>query len=101
LAHWANWHIEFPYLCAMKSMRFLLYSIALGIILTLSAPSASAQCPMCKTAVESSLKDKENTKGRGLNNGILYLLSLPYLVAGTMGVIWFRNTRKKKKEDNS
>ena len=85
----------------MKSIRFLLFTTVLGIALSLLAPTASAQCPMCKSAVESSLKDKENTKGRGLNNGILYLLSLPYLVAGTMGVIWFRNSRKKKKDENA
>jgi len=55
-----------------------------------------AQCPMCKAAVESAMKDKNNTKGKGLNKGILYLLSMPYLAIGIVGVVWYRNSKKKQ-----
>ena len=55
----------------------------------------SAQCPMCKSSVESSLKDGSSKAGAGLNNGILYLLAAPYLLCTILGVIWYRNYRRK------
>lgn len=63
--------------------------------------TASAQCPMCKANVESNRKAaQEDTKrkvvGSGLNQGILFLLAMPYLAAVGMGVYWYRNHRKKK-----
>ena len=56
----------------MKKITFILLLI-LGSIATVNA-----QCPMCKTAVESGMEEG-HTKGRGLNDGILYLLATPYL----------------------
>ncbi|MBK6565540.1 MAG: hypothetical protein IPL63_03720 [Saprospiraceae bacterium] len=55
------------------------------------------QCPMCKMSAESNLKDG-GTMGKGLNMGILFLLSLPYLIVGTLGYLWYRN---KKNYDES
>ncbi len=49
---------------------------------------AAAQCPMCKASVESGMKD-ENAKGRGLNDGILYLLATPYLAIAAIGGAWY------------
>lgn len=54
-----------------------------------------AQCPMCKTAVESSIKGGQNNVGKGLNDGILYLLAAPYLFVGALGVIWFKKYKAK------
>jgi hypothetical protein len=56
---------------------------------------ADAQCPMCKTAVESSIKGGQNNVGKGLNDGILYLLAAPYLFVGTLGFLWFKKYRAK------
>ncbi len=55
-----------------------------------------AQCPMCKTALESA-RDNGSGVGNSLNNGILYLLALPYLIATVFGIIWYRSTRRKKR----
>ena len=74
-----------------KSLIFLIIISAF-----LFAEPATAQCPMCKTSVESAMKDKNNTKGKGLNTGILYLLSVPYLAVGVVGVVWYFNSRKKQ-----
>ena len=43
------------------------------------------------------MNNPETAKGRGLNNGILYLLVMPYLLIG--GVIFFvaRGYHKRKK----
>ncbi|MBK9402703.1 MAG: hypothetical protein IPN36_18245 [Bacteroidetes bacterium] len=55
----------------------------------------SAQCSMCKRVAESGLENGEK-KGRGLNTGILYLMSVPYLMGGVAGYIWWKNNKKEK-----
>mgnify|MGYP000201891233 CR=1 FL=1 len=57
--------------------------------------SVQAQCPMCKIAAESNLKNGGKT-GQGLNKGILYMLATPYLIIGTVAFMWWRNRRKEK-----
>lgn len=74
--------------------RFLVALFSLT--LTFLIPEVKAQCPMCKTSIESAMKDKNNTKGKGLNKGILYLLSMPYLAVGIVGVLWYKNSKKKQ-----
>lgn len=54
-----------------------------------------SQCPMCKASVESSLKTTNNKVGLGLNDGILYLLAMPYLIVGGLGFLWYKKYRKK------
>jgi len=56
-----------------------------------------AQCPMCKTAL-SSARDNGSSVGSSLNNGILYLLALPYTIAAIFGIIWYRNARLQKRK---
>lgn len=62
--------------------------------LTVTSVTALAQCPMCKTAVESGMKEG-HTKGRGLNDGILYLLATPYLAIAVVGGAWYYKNKKK------
>jgi hypothetical protein len=57
-----------------------------------------AQCPMCKTAVESNLKNDGAQVGLGLNDGILYLLGAPYLLISIVVFFWYRNYRLKKNQ---
>ena len=49
---------------------------------------------MCRAVSESGAKDAEKRIGRGLNNGILYLLAMPYLLGGVAYIIYRRNKRK-------
>lgn len=63
-----------------------------------TTPEVAAQCPMCKMGAESNLKNG-GTAGRGLNNGILYMLAMPYLMVATMGYIWYRNRRDEDEEE--
>jgi hypothetical protein len=67
-------------------------------ILTLSSVSAvSAQCAMCRATVESNSKNSNKAIGKGLNLGILYLMTIPYIAVGVVGFLWYRNTRKNSK----
>lgn len=58
----------------------------------------SAQCPMCKIAAESNMKNG-GSAGVGLNAGIFYMLSLPYLLVSIIAFFWWRN--RKRADDNS
>lgn len=58
---------------------------------------AEAQCSMCRRVAESGV-EKGEKKGRGLNTGILYLMSVPYLMGGVAGYIWWKNNKKVKAE---
>jgi len=69
-----------------------------GILLTLAVPNNSeAQCPMCKIGAESNLKNG-GTAANGLNTGILYMLAMPYLLVGTIGIVWYRNRKKDSEQ---
>ena len=76
----------------MKKNLFILLMIGGFAIISLDG---FAQCPMCKASVESSLKDNNNKVGLGLNDGILYLLAMPYLIVGGVGLLWYKKYRKK------
>lgn len=71
--------------------------ITLAFVVSL-AGAAAAQCPMCKTSLESNRKEKglQKTYGNGINNGILYLLAAPYLIVGTVGFFWWKNQKAKR-----
>ena len=70
-------------------------SIVLLTIIIFSCPHwVIAQCPMCKTTVESSVKEGSRQPA-GLNKGILYLLVMPYLALAGVGYLWYKKYRHK------
>jgi hypothetical protein len=76
----------------MKKLIIVLL-VSTAIFLVLNTNILHAQCPMCKANVESSLKNTERLVGKGLNTGILYLLALPYLLAGAGCLYYYRKYR--------
>lgn len=52
-----------------------------------------AQCAMCRAALESS---DGNIKAEAVNDGIVYLMILPYLLVGLVGYAVYRLRKKKK-----
>ena len=80
-----------------KIKRFLSLSILL-LGLNFVPVEAPAQCPMCKMAAESNLKNG-GSAGKGLNMGILYMLATPYLIIGTIGFVWWRNRRREATDE--
>jgi hypothetical protein len=57
-------------------------------------PQVQAQCSMCTISAEQGTKNG-NTQGKGLNDGIIYLLVFPYILIAGIGILWYRNYRKK------
>lgn len=73
--------------------KILLVFAVVTVLMVVLSPELSAQCPMCRMSAESNLENG-GTEGKGLNNGILYMLSLPYLLVATLGYIWYRNRNR-------
>jgi hypothetical protein len=52
------------------------------------------QCAMCKAVVEDNLESGD-TKGAGLNDGILFLMSMPYIAVFLFALFFYLQKRKK------
>ncbi|MBT8185902.1 MAG: hypothetical protein KJN76_13740 [Eudoraea sp.] len=70
---------------------FKRYIAGLVIIGCLLLPEvAEAQCAMCRAVLES----EDNTSvAEGINNGIVYLMAIPYLLVAALGFIIYRKMR--------
>ncbi|MEY2637252.1 MAG: hypothetical protein ACO206_03990 [Aquirufa sp.] len=66
------------------------------VLLLLTQVDAVAQCAMCRTTVESSISNGRSNIATGLNTGILYLLSAPYLIVGAIAFLWFRQSKQEQ-----
>ncbi|OEK09188.1 hypothetical protein A8C32_10685 [Flavivirga aquatica] len=55
----------------------------------------NAQCAMCRAVLES---EEGQTAAEGINDGIVYLMAIPYILVGGVGYFIYRkyNTSKKK-----
>jgi hypothetical protein len=61
------------------------------LLALLCAPlCAGAQCAMCRAVLETS----EGNAAQGINNGILYLMVIPYLLVFVIGYFVYRKMRK-------
>jgi hypothetical protein len=60
--------------------------------------SVLAQCAMCRATVETNLSEGRGVIGTGINFGILYLLSAPYLLVGGLILLWYLMGKKELKE---
>ncbi|CAN5602311.1 hypothetical protein BH11BAC2_BH11BAC2_17500 [soil metagenome] len=67
--------------------------IAIVVLSVVVVNDVHAQCSVCRRGAETSLEAGEKT-GHGLNSGILYLMSIPYVMGGVAGVIWWRHRKK-------
>ena len=73
----------------MKNKKLLFITFAILLI----SVDINAQCAMCKAVVETNLETGD-TKGVGLNNGILYLMAIPYIAALVFGIIYYLQNKK-------
>jgi hypothetical protein len=75
-------------------MKALKYCAVIFLILFALIADVDAQCSMCTLNAEASVANG-NTQGRGLNNGIMYLLVMPYLAVAVVGFLWYKKYRRK------
>jgi hypothetical protein len=69
--------------------------VAFAFLMLASTFESSAQCAMCRRVAESNIESGQK-QGRGLNAGILYIMSIPYLLGGVAGFIWWKNRGKQQ-----
>ena len=52
------------------------------ILFLLSIDTGYSQCSMCRAVLQS---EEGQATAKGINNGILYLMAIPYLLVGLVG----------------
>lgn len=57
---------------------------------------AEAQCAMCRATVENNVSTGTNKIGSGLNTGILYLMSIPYLLFVGIAYMWYKHSKEQR-----
>ena len=67
-----------------KGLFFILCSLFFAL-------NASAQCAMCRASLESNGDTKQ---AEAVNDGIVYLMVIPYLLVGGIGYAIYRMKKK-------
>lgn len=55
---------------------------------------ANAQCAMCRAALEST---GDQNKVEAVNDGIVFLMAIPYILVGAIGFVVYKMYYKKSK----
>jgi hypothetical protein len=76
-------------------MKGSVLKLFLTLMLVAGTSVASmAQCAMCRTQLENNVSNGDPGIAAGINTGILYLLSMPYLCILVIGYFWYKSTKK-------
>ncbi len=76
-------------MCIKKTIKPLF----LSVVVLLMSLNANAQCAMCRAALES---EEGGVKAEAVNDGIVYLMVIPYVLVGVLGYAIYRLKTKKK-----
>jgi len=74
----------------MNEKRNTLILLLLLTVTFLGPAEATAQCAMCKAVAENAQGDSGYGIANGLNNGIVFLMGIPYLLLATLAIVFFR-----------
>ncbi|GAA4508809.1 hypothetical protein GCM10023172_41550 [Hymenobacter ginsengisoli] len=81
-------------------MRKLFFALFLSLFTLGSLLPAQAQCVMCKSQVEAARAERDDYDVAGLNKGIVYMMTVPYILMGAVGFFWYRRTHPKRPADH-
>ncbi|WP_303318646.1 hypothetical protein Q4Q34_09745 [Flavivirga abyssicola] len=70
-----------------QKILFFLFSFLLFL-------EANAQCAMCRAVLES---EEGQTAAEGINDGIVYLMAIPYILMGGLGYFIYKKYSTLKK----
>jgi amino acid permease len=73
--------------------RFNAKHCLLAAALLLISFASNAQCAMCRAAIES---EGNSEKAEAINDGIVYLMVIPYVLVGAIGYAIYRMRKNKK-----
>lgn len=54
---------------------------------------------MCRTTLENNYSNGSAGIAAGINTGILYLLSMPYLAVAILAYVWYKASRNAHKRN--
>lgn len=74
-----------------RKILFFLFSIFFFI-------KTNAQCAMCRAVLES---DEDQSAAEGINDGIVFLMAVPYILVATIGYIIYRKYNQPNKKKNT
>lgn len=80
-------------------MKKLIFALTLSYLLLGQlglSQRAQAQCVMCKSQVEAARAERDDYDVAGLNKGIVYMMTVPYILMGAIGFFWYRRTHPKR-----
>lgn len=61
------------------------------ILMLLYLNSVDAQCAMCRAVLESEV---DQSAAEGINNGIVYLMAMPYILVGGVAYFIYRKLKR-------
>jgi hypothetical protein len=64
----------------------------------ISSVELLAQCAMCRSTLENNFSNGNPGIAAGINTGILYLLSMPYLAIMILGYLWYKSSKHDRKK---
>lgn len=74
-------------------------AVLLVLSLVISATgNVLAQCAMCRSTLENNYSNGDPGIAAGINTGILYLLSMPYLAVLIIGYLWYKTSKNASKK---
>lgn len=76
----------------MGKTKKTIFTLYLLFSIFYSLPS-KAQCAMCRAAIES---EGNGAKAEAINDGIVYLMIIPYLLIGAIGYAVYKMYKNKK-----
>ena len=83
--------VETPQKVQSNSKAYL-FSLLFFVIFNLFSLPAQAQCAMCRAALTSN---ENSTQAAAVNDGIVYLMVIPYLLVAGIGYAIYRMKKKK------
>jgi hypothetical protein len=72
-----------------------LQACLLALFLFVLSASANAQCAMCRAALGG---ESNKIQAQAVNDGIVYLMLIPYILVAGIGYAVYRLYKKKKSE---
>lgn len=60
------------------------------LLISITKLTAFAQCAMCRAVLES---EGGASQAKGINNGITYLMVIPYILVAFIGFMVYRNRK--------
>lgn len=86
----------------MKLVRNILFVIILFSAFAkaeiYATTAVTTQCAMCRAVLES---EEDNSTAKGINNGIKYLMVIPYILVGGVFYFVYKSNVKRKQSTDS